>query len=178
MGNLAVIDLVFMILIGLMALRGYLKGFVEELFSWATKLLAFGAAVFLFRRVGELLRGKFENLQNVPVIADIFGFVAVFVGTIIIMKMLERLLKDVVAKDKMKGLNKIIGFIFGIAEGFAITAIILFILDIQPIFDTNAIFEGSIFVNLMLSPVNSGVEKLKDMYNTAYLLLPGIRITG
>ena len=155
-----VIDLVFVILIGLMVVHGYVKGFIEELFSWATLVLAVWVAVLFYQAGGEFIRTKI--MENVRLVPEILAFVAIFFIVVLFLKMLERVLKDVIQGARLGNVNKVIGAIFGIVEGLALTMLVLFVLSVQPLFDPSGILGESAFADLLLplirNPLDKGIE--------------------
>jgi uncharacterized membrane protein required for colicin V production len=56
MENLSTLDFVFVFLILLMLVHGYIKGFVRALFSWAALILAIWTAILLFPAGGVYIR--------------------------------------------------------------------------------------------------------------------------
>ena len=148
MSNLSVIDVVFIALIVLMLVHGYVKGFVEEIFSWATIVLAIWMGVLFYPAGGAFIRTKI--LENVRVVPELLAFVAIFLIVTFILKMLERILKDVIHGAKLGNLNKILGALFGVIEGLAITTLILFVLRVQPLFDASNLIGESIFAEFLL----------------------------
>jgi membrane protein required for colicin V production len=176
MNKIPVVDMIFVILIFLMIIRGYVKGFVEEIFSWASKVLAVCVAVFLYPAGAAYIRTKYmRDMQYLP---EIIAFIAIFLMVLIFLKMLERVLKDVVSGAQLKGVDKVLGLLLGVVEGLSITAIILFVLAVQPVFDASKIVEGSVFAAVLLPLINKvPLDRGKDLLNTALLLLPGIRFT-
>ena len=176
MNNIPVIDLIFIILIALMIIRGYVKGFVEEIFSWGSKVLAIGVAVFLYAPGAALIRTRI--LREVRVVPEILAFIAIFIIVILVLKMLEHVLKDVIAGAKLRGLNKFFGLLLGLIEGAALTALILFILDIQPLFEASSIIGDSIFAGFLLSPIRTQFDQAMEIMNTARLFPPAFRISA
>ena len=148
MSNLPVIDLVFIALIILMVVHGYLKGFVEELFSWATIVLAIWMAVLFYSAGGAFIRTKI--MANVRVVPEVLAFVAIFVIVTAVLKLLEHLLKDVIKGSNLGSANKVLGGVFGAIEGLAITTLIIFVLRVQPLFDASNIIGESIFAEFLL----------------------------
>ena len=173
MGNFPVIDLIFLILIVLMLIHGYAKGFVEELFSWAALVLSMLAAVFLYSRGAEFIRTK--TMENVKYIPEILAFVAIFLIVMIFLKMLERVLKDIIMGAHLGGVNKILGALFGLLEGFALVAIILFVISIQPLFNPVKVIGDSIFAQILLPIIKSPLNRGGDVVNTAYAIMPAVR---
>jgi membrane protein required for colicin V production len=148
MGNLPVIDWVFIALIVLMVVHGYVKGFVEEIFSWATIVLAIWMGVLFYPAGGAFIRTKI--MANVRVVPEVLAFVAIFVIVTVVLKLLERILKDVIQGAELGTLNKVIGAIFGVVEGLAITTLILFVLRVQPLFDATNLVYDSVFAEILL----------------------------
>ena len=148
MGNFPVIDLIFLSLILLMLIHDYIKGFVEELFSWAALVLSVLAAVFFHSPAAAFIRTK--TMENVRLIPEILGFAAIFIIVLIVIKLLEKLLKEIILGANLGGVNKILGAVFGLVEGFALTAIILFIISVQPLFDPSKVIGESIFAQFLL----------------------------
>ena len=173
MGNFPVIDLIFLILIVLMLIHGYAKGFVEELFSWAALVLSMLAAVFLYSPGAAFIRKK--TMENVRFIPEILAFIAVFLIVMLLIKMLERVLKDIIMGANLGGVNKVLGAVFGLIEGFALTAIILFILSIQPLFDASKVIGDSIFAQILLPIIKAPLNRGREIINVALLFLPAAR---
>ena len=59
----------------------------------------------------------------------------------------------------LKSLDRTLGFIFGIVEGLALVCLIVFLLSAQPFFNTQTIFDGSFYYNIIQSVFNSDVRK-------------------
>ena len=147
MSNLPVIDLVFIALIILMIVHGYVKGFVQEIFSWATIVLAIWMGVIFFPAGGAFIRTKI--MANVRVVPEVLAFVAIFVIVTFVLKLLEHILKDVIKGAKLGTLNKVLGAVFGVVEGLAITTLILFVLRVQPLFDASSLIGESVFAEIL-----------------------------
>jgi len=170
MGNLPVIDYIFIFLIMLMIVHGYFKGFVDELFSWAALILAIWAAVLLNPAAAAFIRQN--AMQNVRVVPELLGFVAVFILVMIVIKLLEKVLRDVIEGANLGAVNKILGAVFGLIEGFAFVILIIFVLNVQPIFDPSKIFSGSVFAQIMLPLIKIPFGRGQETIETVFIYLP------
>ena len=168
MSDIAVIDYIFAGLILLMLIHGYLKGFIEELFSWATLILAIWAAVLLNSAGAAFIRERF--MENVRVVPEILAFAAIFILVIIVIKLLERILKNVIAGANLGAVNKVLGALFGLVEGFAFTLLIVFVLRVQPLFNASNLLGESIFAKLLLPLIKIPLKQ--EIINTVLLALP------
>jgi membrane protein required for colicin V production len=156
MTGIPVIDLIFMILIALMAIRVYFRGFIKEVFSWAAIILAIWVAVMLHGAGADFIRSRI--MQNVAHIPEILSFVAIFAIGMLLLKMLEHVLKDVIMGAKLGGVDRFLGAIFGLVEGLALTAIIIFVLSIQPLFDASKILAESNFAQILLPVISTPLD--------------------
>jgi membrane protein required for colicin V production len=148
MSNIAFIDLVFLVVLGIFAIRGYVRGFVTELFSWAALAVGIIAAVFLYQNGAAFIRDKIA--LKAKYIPEILAFVAIFLIVFILFKMIEKVLKDIITGVKINGVDKLLGVIFGVVEGIAVIALALFVLSVQPLFSPDRILSESFFAELIL----------------------------
>jgi membrane protein required for colicin V production len=164
------IDIFFAVLIVVMAIHGFVKGFIEELFSRAAPILAIWAAVLLFSAGGLFIRERF--MQNIRLIPEILAFIAIFVLVMLFVKMLGGILRSVVEGIHLGTVNKLLGVVFGLIEGIALTALILFILSVQPLFNASKLVGDSIFAQYLLPFIKIPLEHGKDIINTVLYVLP------
>jgi membrane protein required for colicin V production len=169
MNNVVFPDLIFLILLVLMIIRGRVRGFLLEIFSWASLILGILVAVYCYKTVGALIREKyFPNLKALP---DILAFVLLFIGVFLIMKMLQKILSDVVKGVKLGGVDKLLGTVFGFIEGMVLVSLVLFILSIQPLFDVSTLLQESFFSKLILPLIEQRPKvNLNDLKDSITLL--------
>jgi membrane protein required for colicin V production len=142
------LDLVFVILLVLLTLRGFLKGFTGEFFSLTSLALGLIAAVFFFKNGAEFLRARY--FQNIALLPEILAFFGIFLIVFIAGKILEHIIKDIINRLNLNGLDKVLGLALGLAEALALISLVLLLLIIQPLFDSKALLESSIFARLFL----------------------------
>jgi len=169
MGNFPIIDVIFLVLIILMVLHGFVKGFIEEIFSWAGLVLSMLAAVLLYHPGAAFIRTK--AMANVRFIPEILAFIVIFLIVMIFIKILERILKDIIVGTNLGGANKVLGAIFGLVQGFALVAIILFILYVQPLFDHSKVIGDSVFARILLPVILAPMHRGKEVIHAARLFM-------
>ena len=176
MSNVQVIDMVFLVLIFLMCVHGYMKGFIEEIFSWASLVFAVWVAVLLYPHGATIIRARI--MQTVRYVPEILSFLAIFVIIMMFSKMVEHIMKDMVSGAKMKGANKFLGALFGIIEGLAFTTLILFVIAVQPFFDSSGLIGNSLFAEILLPLIKIPMKQGNNVINTALLILAGPGFPG
>jgi membrane protein required for colicin V production len=166
--NIPVIDIIFLIFIALMISHGYVRGFIRVFFSWAALVAAVLIAVFLHPTGAAYIREKI--MPDVRYIPEILAFIAIFLIVMLICKMLEKVLHDVVKGTHLGSLDKVLGLIFGLIEGFAVIALVLFVLSVQPVFDTRQLIEESYFAGILLPHIKRIPLDNKDIINYSQLI--------
>ena len=158
--NFSAIDIVFILLIALFTIRCFLKGFVSELLSVAAVVLGFSVSLLLYKNGADYLREQFWH--DLRIIPEIIAFIALFVIVFIIIKFFELMLKGIIERIKLGSADRFIGIFIGLAEGIVAVCLFLFLLHVQPLFDSSAILSESIFAKILL-PLITGRESVSDV---------------
>jgi membrane protein required for colicin V production len=158
--SISVMDVIFILVIAIFVLRCYLKGFVSEVLSMAALVLGILSALFFYKNGGNFLREKYwPGLNTIP---EIIAFIALFLIVFIVIKLVEIMLKGIVEGISLGGIDRFFGIIFGLAEGIAVISLVLFVLQVQPLFDPSSLLSDSFFAQLLL-PLITGRESLTSV---------------
>lgn len=153
--SFAVIDVVFALLIVVLAVRGVIRGFVAEFGSVAAVFVGIGGAVLFHKALAALFGRWFGESRWNPLIA----FLVLFLLLYLLVKALERLLAAVFDKLNLERLDRALGFFLGLAEGLLIVCVLLFLLRWQPFFDPQGFLRDSLFTRF-LSPVLPSPQRM------------------
>lgn len=109
-------DWIVVLVLAASVILGLLRGLVAEIFSLGSWVVAFLAAKFGAAAVASLLPMDVdsEGMRN------IVGFVVVFLGVMIIVMLLGRLIKGAVGAVGLGGADKAVGGAFGLLRGMLI----------------------------------------------------------
>jgi membrane protein required for colicin V production len=165
----APIDIIFTVLIFIIVVRSALRGFVEEIFGVAWLIFGLLFAVNFYRSGADFIRTKM--LQNVKILPEILAFIILFLIVFIAVKIITFILKDIVHRIKLGGLDHFLGALFGALEGLFAAALIIFIINIQPLFSKDNILKDSIY-NHFLSNNVKFIKKLAARPEDALLIIP------
>jgi membrane protein required for colicin V production len=155
MSEYAYIDIVLLILLILLTVRGFIRGFVSEFFSLGAPVLGILASFLFYKNGAEFLRTRYFN--DAVILSEILAFVAIFLIVFIICKIIQKIIKDVVNGMNLTTLDKVLGAVFGLAEGILAVSLVLFVIVIQPLFDPSTVLDGSIFASIILPLISSTV---------------------
>ena len=152
MSDFAYLDIVLTVIAAILIFRGLTRGFVEEFFSLGAVIVGALAAFMFHSNVAAYIRENYLNdFWGLP---ELLGFLAVFIAVFIVSKILQKIFNDIINGMKLSGLNKILGGALGFVEGVVVIAILLFIINIQPFFDSGDILHGSLFGRILLPLMN------------------------
>ncbi len=141
--------------LALLAIRCLVRGFVAEVLSVAAYVVGLLAALLLYKPAGALIKDKF----GVATASEVIGFVAVFVMAFLVVKLLERMLRQSLEAAHLETADRILGFLLGAAEGLIAISLILIVISIQPLFDAKKLLDGSFFARSILPVVGPEVSK-------------------
>jgi membrane protein required for colicin V production len=145
--SMAVIDIVFLGLIAIVIIRSGLRGFIKELMSVASVALGLLAAVLFYRQGAAFVRTKI--LEDLAVLPELIAFVALLAIVFFAIKILEHILQDIIVRINMGALDHALGLVLGLFEGLILVRLLLFVIDIQPLFNAESLLEHSVLAKLL-----------------------------
>jgi membrane protein required for colicin V production len=167
--SFAPLDIVFTVLIFIIVVRAALRGFVEEVFGIAWLVLGLIFAISFYRPGATFIRTKMTG--DVKILPEALAFIVLFLIVFVIVKIVTFILKDIVKKIKLGGLDHFFGLLFGIIEGLLAVAVVIFVINIQPLFDKNDVLKNSVY-NRFLSGNVRTVQDMITKQNEAPLTPP------
>ena len=150
------IDIIFTVVILLLAFRGFLQGFVKEFFTLGAPALGLLGGFLFFKMVGDIIREEFmHDTEGIP---EILAFVAIFLAIFLVCKLVQKILSDIINGLKLSSLNKILGCFFGVIEGVAVVAVLLFLANMMPVFDKEELMRTSVFAQYLLPFITKNIH--------------------
>jgi len=143
-----VIDIIFWIIILITSIHGAIRGFLDEFFS----KLAVIAGIFFGLVLNRFLVPYLPKLGNLILLTRILAFLILFIVVYVSIRLVQKIVGFAFQGDIMKGLDKSLGFFLGIAEGFLVVGLILFLLHSQRFFDISPVLNASFFEKLFSPP--------------------------
>ena len=157
------LDWIFIVILALLGVRCMIKGFIAEVLSVAAILIGLLAGLFLYKGAGQIIVGW--GLAAKPeVVPAILGFAAVFILAFLVVKLIERLLKEGIEAAELGGVDRALGLVLGLAEGLILVSFVLVAMSLlEPAFKSIAgyhkLLGGSFFAKLILPVIGPEVAK-------------------
>ncbi len=118
------IDLIVIILIVILCIRGYLRGLIKELFSILIVVFGLLGAFLLFRTVDSVMRTFIENRD----LSLIISFLSVFIAITVILVIIRNTLIHFVDTLNITDIDHVLGVILGLFKGVIICGAVLIFL--------------------------------------------------
>jgi membrane protein required for colicin V production len=143
----AAVDIVFAVLVLILVVRCTLRGFIEEVMSMAALVSGVLGAIFFYKNGAVFVEERFL-IAGLP--AKLLAFAGIFFILFAAVKVLEYILRDIIRRIHLGGLDRFLGFLFGLLEGALLVTLALFFLLSQPLFDAAPLLEDSLFARFLL----------------------------
>ena len=117
------IDIVITGTIVISALYSLMRGFVREALSLFGWVASFWLAVAF---AGDLAESFLSGI-SVPSLRAAVAFTIIFVLTLVVMTLINKLASQLVKKTGLTGTDRMIGMVFGVLRGFLIVSVLVFL---------------------------------------------------
>lgn len=125
---LGALDIVLLGVLLVSGLLGLWRGFIVEVMSLASWVLAFWAA-FAF---GDTLAGMLGGWIESDAVRNAAGYVGAFVIALVIGGLCTWLLTRIVRGTGLSGTDRTLGFLFGVVRGVAVCVVAVLVLGFTP----------------------------------------------
>jgi membrane protein required for colicin V production len=99
-------------------------------------------------------------MPEVQVVPELIAFAAIFLIVFIAIKIIEMTLRSIIEGVRLGGLDRLLGFFFGLVEGIVIVCLLLFLISIQPLFDPKQIIEESFFAKILMPLIFGNAKEI------------------
>lgn len=136
--SLTLLDIIVIAVLLVSAVLAMVRGFVREILSVASWLLAALAAIYLHEPLRNALEPYIEN----ETLALIVSVAVIFIVVLVVVSYITIKIADFVIDSRIGGLDRIFGFLFGVARGLLLVvvafAFFVWLVDDQPDWVANA----------------------------------------
>jgi membrane protein required for colicin V production len=127
--NLIWVDYAILGIIFISALIGLFRGLVKEAFSLGSWIVSITVAI----RFSQQFSAYLIDYIDVPSVRIGAAFIILLLSTLILGAMLSYLVSQIVDKTGLSGTDRFAGFIFGIARGVVVMAVLVLLAGLTPL---------------------------------------------
>lgn len=153
------LDIIFIAIILLLSIICASKGFIKELFGKGALVLGIWIAVLFYKKLNPYI-AKYIHIESVSIV---LSFLLIFLVVYLIMMIIRQIVGNIFEGEIFNGLDKTLGFFFGVVEGLAFVAVILILLAAQSWFDVSKLLNGSFFYNMLKGIIATPVDSISNM---------------
>ena len=151
---LTTLDYILFVFALVFAIWGAIKGFISEITSKGGYVTGFLLAVMFSGPLASLIQ---TTSGFVKWLCVFISYVALFIAGFYLMHAVGTALKGVTDATKLNALDALLGFFLALAEILLVFAVFVKLLGNQSLIDVKDIFENSLFVSEIISPVGEFV---------------------
>lgn len=129
LNNLIWVDYVIIGVIAISALIGLFRGLVKEAFSLGTWVVS----IIIGIRFSQPFSVYLVDYIEVPSVRIAAAFIVLLLLTLILGAMLSFLISQIVDKTGLTGTDRFAGFLFGIARGMVVMALLVLLAGLTPL---------------------------------------------
>ncbi|MBO4547042.1 MAG: CvpA family protein [Treponema sp.] len=142
-----VLDYILIAILLIFTIRGFARGMINEIFGIGSLIIPLFLSVLFFQKMGKVYASSMD-----PLVANILGFLTVFICSFVLVKIIQTLVKTIFSGPILNSLDKTLGLLLGFAEGGALVFLILVaMVEINGTIDTSSLREGSAVYSIVES---------------------------
>jgi len=136
-----IVDIIVVVIILVFIIRGYLKGFVNEVFSLLIIAGSLVASFLLYRPLSNIT----SNFLNSKELSIFLSFIAVFVLTAIFLILVRNLFISLLENLNLTDIDSLLGLVIGFIKGGLILTFVLMFFAFRNILKTADLIRSSYF---------------------------------
>jgi membrane protein required for colicin V production len=156
--NLAVFDVIGIVILLAAGIRCAFRGFVAEFLSALAVIVGLASAVLFTSALAPVLAPYLGEHIWTPVAA----FLLIFLLGYVVVKIVESSLHRLIDRIELEKLDQTLGFILGVVEGIIFLALLVFILQLQSVVEVDAFLENSFLSRVLQKIIPVGARFIEE----------------
>jgi membrane protein required for colicin V production len=127
-----------------------LVGFADAFSHRSGYIVGFFSGLMFTRIIADIVSASFALP---PILAALLSFIVLFLIGYALMRIVGNLLETALNATGLRAVNGLLGFLWGVIEVVIAASVIIYILELQKVFDLSAVFDASQFVLNIVRPM-------------------------
>ena len=158
---MTIIDVIYLIVILFFAIIGIKNGFIKEVFGKLAVILGIIAGISFTSSLQPAMSKFISNTAVSTVVSFFILFVAVFLLVHIVQVIVAKIFEG----DILQGLDRVLGFIIGAAEGAVVVCLLLILMISQPWSeDIQRFAQNGMFYTILNPFIASPIEYMQGVF--------------
>ncbi|MEA4860943.1 MAG: CvpA family protein [Sphaerochaeta sp.] len=144
------IDIIVFALAIIGGIADTLVGFADAFSHRSGYIVGFFSGLMFTRIIADVVSASFALP---PILAALLSFIVLFLIGYALMRIVGNLLETALNATGLRAVNGLLGFLWGVIEVVIAASVIIYILELQKVFDLSAVFDASQFVLNIVRPM-------------------------
>ncbi len=144
------IDIIVFALAIIGGIADTLVGFADAFSHRSGYIVGFFSGLMFTRIIADIVSASFALP---PILAALLSFIVLFLIGYALMRIVGNLLETALNATGLRAVNGLLGFLWGVIEVVIAASVIIYILELQKVFDLSAVFDASQFVLNIVRPM-------------------------
>jgi membrane protein required for colicin V production len=166
-----VIDILIILIFIFFCIKGFIKGFVHELFSLLIIVLGLIISFLFYRPLGSIVFDYMKNRE----LSLILSFLSIFLLITVILLVLRNRVLDLVDDLNLSDIDRFLGLFIGMGKGFLLSSTFLVFLTNHPVMDIDSVISNSLFYPIIERVFFSFLSLLPEHVSGKVMRVLGIR---
>jgi membrane protein required for colicin V production len=164
------IDIIIIILVLIFCIKGYIKGFVNELFTLIILVLGLTGSFLFYNALSSSVFSFIENSS----LSSIISFIVIFIVITVILIIIRNAITKVVDSFNLTNVDYFLGLLIGFIKGILLAGAILIFLKNHPVMKLDSAIGNSLIYPFLEKIFFTGISILPDSLEmTIYRVLDG-----
>ena len=137
--ELGILDIIFIIVIVITALRGAFRGMIQEIISLAALFISLLLAAVYYPDAAQWIRSR----SSIDDASTLIAYAFIFLISFILFKLLQKAVVSMMNESAMESTDRLLGFFFGLLEGVLLCFLLVYLINFQHILDLNSLTADS-----------------------------------
>jgi len=166
-----VIDVLIILIFIFFCIKGFMKGFVHELFSLLIIFLGLVLSFLFYRSLGYIIFDFIKNRQ----LSLILSFLSIFIAVTVILLILRNQVRDIIDDLNLRDIDRFLGLCIGLGKGLLLSSAFLVFLKNHPVMEIDSAISNSLFYPVIERMFFSLLSFLPDYVSGKVMRVLGIR---
>jgi membrane protein required for colicin V production len=144
------IDIIVFALAIIGGIADTLVGFADAFSHRSGYIVGFFSGLMFTKIIADIVS---QSFALPPIISSVLSFIVLFLIGYALMRIVGNLLETALNATGLKAVNGLLGFLWGVIEVVIAASVIIYILELQEVFDLGAVFDASQFVLNIVRPL-------------------------
>ena len=130
-----ILDIIFILIIVVAALRGAFRGMIQEIISLAALFISLLLAAVFYPDLAKWIQQR-SSLEDG---ATLIAYAVIFVVSFVLFKLLQKAIVSLINESAMESTDRLLGFFFGLLEGVLLCFLLVYLMNFQHIVNLDKI---------------------------------------